>query len=108
MSRLGILAASAFFSMAMAAGASAGSSQCTVADGDTPGNCTSAPFDVSPRDTQLAGDYYSKFIFTDRALGCTALPCTEEGGRELPCTYHYTFQFKQCSMCCTKDAQLNR
>jgi hypothetical protein len=70
-----------------------------------PGQCSSAAFD--PRETQLAGDYYSKFIFTDRALGCTAQPCTEKG-RELPCTYHVTYEFKQCSMCCTKDAQLGQ
>lgn len=105
MSRLGILAASAVLSVTMATGAWAGS-QCTAAIGNTPGQCGDVA--ASPRDTQLAGDYYTKFIFTDRALGCTAKPCTEDSGRELPCTYHYTFEFKQCSMCCTKEAQLNR
>ncbi|MBX6321378.1 MAG: hypothetical protein IRY94_06085 [Rhodospirillaceae bacterium] len=98
-----LIAAWALLTLGLAAGASADPAGCVI--GGDQGPCQSVA--ASPRDTQLADFWLQPFYPVQRSLGCVATPCTD-GGREYACTYYYTSTVKQCSTCCSPEAQTRR
>jgi len=98
-----LVAASALLTLGVAAGASADPAGCVIGGGEGP--CRSIA--ASPRDTQLADTWFQPFYVHQRALGCVATPCND-GSRDYACTYYYTSTVKQCSACCSLEAQTRK
>jgi hypothetical protein len=105
MTGLKILAAAALLALASATTAWAGSTDCVI--GGDQGPCQSVSAAVSPLDTQLADTWFQPVYVHQRALGCVQTPCTF-GSKEYACTYYYTSEVKQCSTCCSLEAQTGK
>jgi hypothetical protein len=97
------------YSAAASGAASADPVQCAI-DGSRPAaQCSSVSLALTPTATQLAASdlYFNPFLVNKRALGCVMTPCND-GSKDYACTFYYTATYKQCSTCCSTEAQKNR